>query len=172
MLLTYCWVQSGIPRYGIGTNIYPPMVRPLNGLFEQIAAAGGVSAMYYGREPLRDAARPGSLRFAGYLNAYAEDVTIPMFFLGKRFAAGEALEGVSILDLTPTIADILNVNPAPGWEGKSPAESVFPSKISFCTLRRLHGFPGRYFCHNSMNTFHFPVGDGDISRKFLSYSAE
>ena len=151
MLLTYCWVQSGIPRHalwrernrgvsgrraptrhGIGTNIYTPMVRPLNGLFEQIAAAGGVSAMYYGWEPLRDAARPGSLRFAG----------------------------------------CLNVNPAPGWEGKSPAESVFPSKISFCTLRRLHGFPGRYFCHNSMNTFHFPVGDGDISRKFLSYSAE
>ena len=197
-------------RHGIGTNIYTPMVRPLNGLFEQIAAAGGVSAMYYGWEPLRDVARPGSLKFAGYLNAYAEDatdgkltdlaldrmgksrpdfvflymvetdekgghdngwmspaylgyisaaidnvkrvyevfgdeytvivtadhgghershgsdmpedVTIPMFFLGKRFAAGEALEGVSILDLTPTIADILNVNPAPEWEGKSLAE--------------------------------------------------
>ncbi|MBQ3177952.1 MAG: alkaline phosphatase family protein [Clostridia bacterium] len=197
-------------RHGIGTNIYTPMVRPLNGLFEQIAAAGGVSAMYYGWEPLRDVARPGSLKFAGYLNAYAEDatdgkltdlaldrmeksrpdfvflymvetdekgghdngwmspaylgcisaainnvkrvyeafgdeytvivtadhgghershgsdmpedVTIPMFFLGKRFAAGKALEGVSILDLTPTIADILNVNPAPEWEGKSLAE--------------------------------------------------
>ena len=51
-----------------------------------------------------------------------EDVTIPMFFLGKRFAAGEALEGVSILDLTPTIADILAVNPAPEWEGKSLAK--------------------------------------------------
>ncbi len=197
-------------RHGIGTNIYTPMVRPLNGLFEQIAATGGVSAMYYGWEPLRDVARPGSLKFAGYLNAYAEDatdgkltdlaldrmeksrpdfvflymvetdekgghdngwmspaylgyisaaidnvkrvyeafgdeytvivtadhgghershgsdmpedVTIPMFFLGKRFAAGKALEGVSILDLTPTIADILNVNPAPEWEGKSLAE--------------------------------------------------
>ena len=197
-------------RHGIGTNTYTPMVRPLNGLFEQIAAAGGVSAMYYGWEPLRDVARPGSLKFAGYLNAYAEDatdgkltdlaldrmaksrpdfvflymvetdekgghdngwmspaylgyisaaidnvkrvyeafgdeytvivtadhgghershgsdmpedVTIPMFFLGKRFAAGEALEGVSILDLTPTIADILAVNPAPEWEGKSLAK--------------------------------------------------
>jgi len=197
-------------RHGIGTNIYTPMVRPLNGLFEQIAAAGGVSAMYYGWEPLRDVARPGSLKFAGYLNAYAEDATdgkltdlaldrmeksrpdfvflymvetdekgghdngwmspaylgyisaaidnvkrvyeafgdeytvivtadhgghershgsdmpedttIPMFFLGKRFAAGDALDGVSILDLTPTIADILAVNPAPEWEGKSLAK--------------------------------------------------
>ena len=56
-------------RHGIVTNTYTPMVRPLNGLFEQIAAAGGVSAMYYGWEPLRDVARPGSLKFAGYLNA-------------------------------------------------------------------------------------------------------
>ena len=197
-------------RHGIGTNTYTPMVRPLNGLFEQIAAAGGVSAMYYGWEPLRDVARPGSLKFAGYLNAYAEDatdgkltglalermeksrpdfvflymvetdekgghdngwmspaylgyisaaidnvkrvyeafgdeytvivtadhggherihgsdmpedVTIPMFFLGKRFDAGCTLDGVSILDLTPTIADILAVNPAPEWEGKSLAK--------------------------------------------------
>ena len=194
-------------RHGIGTNTYTPMVRPLNGLFEQIAAAGGVSAMYYGWEPLRDVARPGSLKFAGYLNAYAEDatdgkltdlalermaksspdfvflymvetdekgghdngwmspaylgyisaaidnvkrvyeafgdtytvivtadhgghdrshgsdmpedVTIPMFFMGKRFTPGTALENVSILDLTPTIADILAVHPAPEWEGKS-----------------------------------------------------
>ena len=197
-------------RHGIGTNLYTPMVRPLNGLFEQIAAAGGVSAMYYGWEPLRDVARPGSLKFAGYLNAYAEDATdgkltdlalermeksapdfvflymvetdekgghdngwmspaylgcisaaidnvrrvyeafgdrytvivtadhgghdrshgtdmpedttIPMFFLGSRFTAGKALEDVSILDLTPTIADILAVQPAPEWEGKSLAE--------------------------------------------------
>ena len=197
-------------RHGIGTNTYTPMVRPLNGLFEQIAAAGGVSAMYYGWEPLRDVSRPGSLKFAGYLNAYAEDatdgkltdlaidrigksspdfvflymvetdekgghdngwmspayldciraavdnvkrvwevfgdrytiivtadhgghdrshgsempedMTIPMFFLGKRFAPGRALENVSILDLAPTAADILGVNRAPEWEGRSLAE--------------------------------------------------
>ena len=62
-------------RHGIVTNLYTPMVRPLNGLFEQIKNAGGVSAMYYGWEPLRDVSRPGSLTFAGYLNAYAEDAT-------------------------------------------------------------------------------------------------
>ncbi len=62
-------------RHGITTNLYTPMVRPLNGLFEQIKNAGGASAMYYGWEPLRDIARPGSLRYAGYLNAYAEDAT-------------------------------------------------------------------------------------------------
>lgn len=60
-------------RHGMTTNIYMPMVRPLNGLFEQIRAAGGYSAMYYGWEPLRDVARPGSLRWAEYVNAYTAD---------------------------------------------------------------------------------------------------
>lgn len=197
-------------RHGISTNIYTPMVRPLNGLFEQIAMMGGVSAMYYGWESLRDVARPGSLKFSGYINAYTEassdtsltdlalarikeshpdfvflymvetdekgghdhgwmtpeyldvistaignvkrvleacgdeytvivtadhgghdrghgsdareDMTIPLFFFGKRFTPGKQLEGVSILDIAPTIADIMSVPIAPEWEGKSLAE--------------------------------------------------
>ena len=197
-------------RHGISTNIYTPMVRPLNGLFEQIAMMGGISAMYYGWEPLRDVARPGSLKSSGYINAYTEassdtaltdlalarikeshpdfvflymvetdekgghdhgwmtpeyldvistaignvkrvleacgdeytvivtadhgghdrghgsdareDMTIPLFFFGKRFTPGKQLEGVSILDIAPTIADIMSVPKAPEWEGKSLAE--------------------------------------------------
>ena len=197
-------------RHGISTNIYTPMVRPLNGLFEQIAMMGGVSAMYYGWEPLRDVARPGSLKFSGYINAYTEessdtsltnlalerikesnpdfvflymvetdekgghdhgwmtkeyldvistaldnvkrvvetcgeeytvivtadhgghdrghgsdmpeDMTIPQFYLGKRFTPGRQLENVSILDTAPTIADVMGVPKAPEWEGKSLAE--------------------------------------------------
>lgn len=193
-------------RHGMTTNLYMPQVRPINGLFEQIAGAGGSCAMYYGWEPLRDVARPGSLRFAEYFNAYAadatdgyltdraieriasdhpdfvflymvetdekgghdsgwmtdtylgyisaaidnvkrvverfgdeytvivtadhgghgrghgsddpQDMTIPMFFLGERFAPGVALEQVTILDLAPTIASILGVPAAPEWEGK------------------------------------------------------
>jgi predicted AlkP superfamily pyrophosphatase or phosphodiesterase len=62
-------------RHGITTNLYMPMVRPLRGLFEQLSAFRKVSAMYYGWEPLRDVARPESLKFAAYLNAYAEDAT-------------------------------------------------------------------------------------------------
>lgn len=197
-------------RHGISTNIYTPMVRPLNGLFEQIAMMGGISAMYYGWEPLRDVARPGSLKFSAYINAYTEessdtsltdmalerisksrpdfvflymvetdekgghdhgwmtaeylhtisvaldnvkrvweaygdeytiivtadhgghdrghgsdmpeDMTIPQFFLGKRFVPGKVLENVSILDLAPTVADIMSVPKAPEWEGRSLAE--------------------------------------------------
>ena len=197
-------------RHGITTNLYIPFARPINGLFEQIGMNGGVSAMYYGWEPLRDVARPESLKFAGYINAYTEessdscltdmaleriersrpdfvflymvetdekgghdngwmtdaylqristaienvkrvyeaygeeytiivtadhgghershgsdlpeDMTIPMFFIGKRFEPGRQLEGISILDIAPTIADIMSVMPAREWEGKSIAK--------------------------------------------------
>ena len=48
-----------------------------------------------------------------------EDMTIPMFFLGKPFTPGEQLENVSILDLAPTIADLMGVPAAEEWEGRS-----------------------------------------------------
>lgn len=60
-------------RHGISTNTYTPMVRPVNGLFEQLHHAGKVSAMYYGWEPLRDVARPESLKFAEYIHSYTEE---------------------------------------------------------------------------------------------------
>lgn len=60
-------------RHGIVTNDYIPMVRPMNGLFEQLANAGSVNAFYYGWENLRDVARPGSLKFAEYIQAYTEE---------------------------------------------------------------------------------------------------
>ena len=51
-------------RHGITTNLYLPMARPINGLFEQLKIAKKNCAMYYGWEPLRDIARPASLKFA------------------------------------------------------------------------------------------------------------
>ena len=65
-------------RHGTTTNVYMPQVRPIDGLFEQIKKLGGVSAMYYGWEPLRDVSRPSSLRAAEYLNAYSFDNTDAM----------------------------------------------------------------------------------------------
>ena len=194
-------------RHGITTNDYTPPVRPINGLFEQAHAAGKVTAMYYGWEPLRDISRPGSLTFASYINAYAdehtdglltdralecigkyhpdlvflymvetdekgghdsgwmtptylqyisdaidnvrrvweaygdeytilvtadhgghdrahgsdlpEDMTIPQFYLGKEFEAGKVLSNVSLLDLAPTAAKLLQVAIPREWEGKS-----------------------------------------------------
>ena len=48
-----------------------------------------------------------------------EDMTIPMFFVGKEFQPGKELQGVSILDLAPTITDIMNLCAPSEWEGKS-----------------------------------------------------
>lgn len=62
-------------RHGINTNAYRPMVRPINGLFEQIHSAGGRSGMFYGWEPLRDVSRPSSLTRAEYIFAYSEENT-------------------------------------------------------------------------------------------------
>lgn len=60
-------------RHGITTNLYLPMARPINGLFEQLNNAKADCAMYYGWEPLRDVARPGSLKFSSYIDCYAEE---------------------------------------------------------------------------------------------------
>ena len=194
-------------RHGITTNLYLPMARPINGLFEQLKNAGKSCAMYYGWEPLRDVARPDSLKYAEYISAYteesadtaltdsalariekskpdfvflymvdtdekgghdsgwmteeylrrisiavdnirrvveacgeaytvivtadhgghdrthgtdmSEDTTIPMFYIGKQFAAGARFDGGSILDIAPTIAKLMGVMPAMEWEGAS-----------------------------------------------------
>ena len=51
-------------RHGITTNLYMPQVRPVSGLFEQVKGSKKTSAMFYGWEPLRDVARPGSMIFS------------------------------------------------------------------------------------------------------------
>ena len=46
-----------------------------------------------------------------------EDMTIPLFFFGKPFAKGKVLEEASIKDVAPTIAKLMEVEPAEEWEG-------------------------------------------------------
>ena len=53
-----------------------------------------------------------------------EDMTIPMFFIGPDFEPGKKLSGVSLLDIAPTIADIMDVPVPREWEGKSMAEKM------------------------------------------------
>ncbi len=194
-------------RHGILTNTYVPQVRPVMGIFEKIKNAGGVSAMFYGWEQLRDIALPGTLKFSTYINAYMkestdtaltdealrvigenkpdfaflymaetddkgghdngwmseeylrrisiaidnvkrvidafgdeysviivsdhgghdrshgstlpEDMTIPFFFYGPTFAEGKEVEGLSLLDIAPTIARLMGIDPEKEWEGHS-----------------------------------------------------
>ena len=48
-----------------------------------------------------------------------EDMTIPMIFHGKEFEAKKELHGVSILDIAPTVADIMGLVKPREWEGNS-----------------------------------------------------
>ena len=48
-----------------------------------------------------------------------EDMTIPIIACGAPFEAGSKLEGLNIKDIAPTIVDLLGVEPAEEWEGKS-----------------------------------------------------
>lgn len=194
-------------RHGILTNTYLPQVRPVMGIFEKVKNAGGVSAMFYGWEPLRDIALPGTLKFSTYINAYMkessdtvltdealrviaenkpdfaflymvetdekgghdngwmseeylrrisiaienvkrvidtfgdeytvivmadhgghdrthgttlpEDMTVPFFFYGPRFIKGKETGGLSLLDIAPTIAALMDIEPEKEWEGHS-----------------------------------------------------
>lgn len=48
-----------------------------------------------------------------------EDMIIPQFYRCDALAAGSELEGVSILDTAPTIADLMGLSPVEEWEGRS-----------------------------------------------------
>ena len=48
-----------------------------------------------------------------------EDMIIPMFLCGESFAPGRVIEDASLLDVAPTIAEIMGVAPDSAWEGKS-----------------------------------------------------
>lgn len=197
-------------RHGMTTNTYVPMVRPFNGLFEQIHNAGGTCGMFYGWEPLREVSRPYSLTRAGYIFSYSaentdrmlaeaaisyiksdkpdfvflymvetdqkgghdngwmsenylkrvhdaienvknvmavaedeytiiitadhgghdrihgtelpEDMTIPVFFIGPDFEGGKVLPEVGLLDIAPTIAEIMGIPTVREWEGKTIVE--------------------------------------------------
>lgn len=47
-----------------------------------------------------------------------EDMTIPMFIMGKDFAPGKELEDVTIMDIAPTVTKLLGVDANEEWEGK------------------------------------------------------
>ena len=55
----------------------------------------------------------------GHGTELAEDMTIPIFLLGNGFDKNVEMPGSSILDIAPTVTDILGVAPLDAWEGKS-----------------------------------------------------
>lgn len=190
-------------RHGILSNTYVPMVRPLDGLFEQLSKADKVCASFYNWEQLRDLSRPSMLnhsffqapasretdvevteamlnytekncpdfvflylggtdaaghnfgwmgeeyrstvsaawdciekvyrRFGGEYSIFVtadhggherthgedipEDMTIPIILYSK--AGYTVPAGATIMDIAPTITEIMGVKPGKDWEGSS-----------------------------------------------------
>ncbi len=48
-----------------------------------------------------------------------EDMLIPIIIKGKGFEAGKILENANIMDIAPTVAKLLGVEPDGEWEGKA-----------------------------------------------------
>lgn len=55
-------------RHGTTTNTYMPQVRPVSGLFDELALRRKKCAMFYDWEQLRDLGRPGSLAKSVFLS--------------------------------------------------------------------------------------------------------
>lgn len=196
-------------RHNTMTNDYAPMVRPVDGLFEQVDRFEGKTASFYDWEQLRDLSRPGSLHFAymasaksaegmhktlqmtlaeakryipeelpdfvfyyiglpdecghkygwmgkEYLDSVSEavdameqlmavlpdeyrviitadhggherchgteqpeDMQIPVLCKGREFEPGKELSEVSILDIAPTVAALLEIPANREWEGRN-----------------------------------------------------
>ena len=47
-----------------------------------------------------------------------EDMTVPFFFYGPDFEKGKVVDGVSLLEIAPTIAKIMGIVPEREWDGK------------------------------------------------------
>ena len=55
----------------------------------------------------------------GHGTVLAEDMTIPVFILGDGISPAKLPSGKSILDIAPTVLDILGVSAPDYWQGKS-----------------------------------------------------
>ena len=47
-----------------------------------------------------------------------EDMFVPFFMIGENVKKNNELKEMSILDVTPTIADVMELPKIPFWEGK------------------------------------------------------
>ena len=51
--------------------------------------------------------------------AEESDMIIPIFFAGNQFEKGKSVDGITILDIAPTVTKLLGINADQDWEGKA-----------------------------------------------------
>jgi predicted AlkP superfamily pyrophosphatase or phosphodiesterase len=99
-------------RAGWMSPTYLRQVEQVDGLLEQV-----LSAIPSDTTVLVMSDHGGHFRFHG--TDLPEDMTVPLFALGPNIPAGKRLEQpVSLLEVSPTIARLMDVQAADGWEGK------------------------------------------------------
>ena len=106
------WVDGAGHNHGWGSAQYQEAV---NGSWKDIARLLKVLPKEY--TVIVTADHGGHDR--GHGSSLPEDMTIPVMIKGAFFSPGEISEDVSIQDLAPTIAELLEAKPAEEWEGKS-----------------------------------------------------
>ena len=52
-------------------------------------------------------------------SASPEDMTIPLFLYGPDFVPGKAIKDTSLIDIAPTLAAVMGIEPHPEWDGRS-----------------------------------------------------
>lgn len=110
--LYFGWPDAAGHNHGWGSEEYE---RSVQGTWKDIARV--VEALPEDYTVIITADHGGHDRIHG--TDMPEDMTIPVILYGADFAPGEVLEDVSIKDLAPTIAELLDTEPAEEWEGRN-----------------------------------------------------
>ena len=110
--LYFGWPDAAGHNHGWGSEEYE---RSVQGTWKDIARV--VEALPEDYTVIITADHGGHDRIHG--TDMPEDMTIPVILYGADFAPGEVLEDVSIKDLAPTIAELLDTEPAEEWVGRN-----------------------------------------------------
>lgn len=115
-------------RHGIITNLYTPMVRPINGICEQLKLSKKTSSFFYTWEELRDLVRPGYIVKSEFLSGRTfgyERVTHTLCDKAKEFLNSPDVTDFTFLYLGWT--DLAGHNN--GWMSEEYLRSVKESML-------------------------------------------
>ena len=113
----FMFIYIGLPdarghAFGFTTEEY---AESISLAWDGIRSITGLASTDYGVVVLAD--HGGHGRSHG--EDIAEDMTIPVILYGELFKNADMSAGVSIIDVAPTIAEAMGVNPDAEWEGRS-----------------------------------------------------
>ncbi len=113
----FVFLYLGWPDCAGHTNgwMSEPYLHAVRGVWEQIERVMAVAGDAYNNIITAD---HGGHDY-GHGSDLPEDMTIPLFLCGEPFVPGYVIEDASILDIAPTVTDLLGIPAIPEWEGKS-----------------------------------------------------